>query len=216
MNQIMYKDSKEIKRNKKMSKLFKAIILILVGIILLCGSFLIVNKLKDNTVIFVPEETKLDLYIYENNVIIEAYNSQRLEYLTYKWDEQDSYTQYPAGVEKSSISVNVGILKGEHVLYVKVLDANGNETIKQQNIKGVTEAKISIEVVDGYFNINVIDEEKIESIEYEFNDISYNVDVGDTKEFSFMKKMNYGKNHIKVIVQNSQGIYSTQEMEYEY
>ena len=212
----MYKDEQEIKRNKRMSKLFKAIILVLIGIALLIGSYFIYNKIVQNNNIFIPEETKLNLYIHENNVIIEANNSQGLTELKHKWDEQDSYTVYPSNENNSSINVNILILKGEHILYVEVLDSNGNKTIKKQNIKGVTEAKINIKVIDGYFEVNVTDDEKIESLEYEFNGMNYNVDAGGAKEFAFMQKMDYGKNNIKVMVKNSQGVYATKEMEYEY
>ena len=134
----------------------------------------------------------------------------------YKWDEQDSYSLYPNTEDKASLNVNVPILRGEHTLYVEVLDANGNKIVKEQKIKGVTEAEIDIQVENEYFSINVRDEIKIQSINYEFNGKSYTVDIGDTNTFNFMKKMEYGKNHIKVIVQNSQGINSTKEMEYEY
>lgn len=216
MNQIMYKDEQEIKRNKKKSKLFKAMILVLVGVVLLIGSYSVYNKIIQNNNIFIPEETKLNLYIHENNVIIEAYNSQGLVELKHKWDEEDSYTVYPSNENNASINVNIPILKGEHILYVEVLDSNGNQLIKNQKIKGVTEAKIYIKVIDGYFEINVTDDEKIESIEYEFNNMNYNVDSGGIQEFVFMQKMDYGKNNIKVMVKNSQGVYTTKEMEYEY
>lgn len=213
----MYKDEEEIKKEKKRSKLIKAFILMFLGIILLIGSYFIVKRIQgSNGVVFVPEETQLDLYVSQNNLIIEAHNSQGLVQLMYKWDEQESYSLYPSAEDNASLSINVPILNGEHKLYVEVIDANGNKTIKEQKIKGVTDAKINIQTLSGYYVVNVEDEQKIISIEYEFNGTNYSVDVGDTNKFSFMKKMEYGQNYIKVTVQNSQGVYSTKEMKYEY
>lgn len=217
MNQIMYKEEQEIKKAKKKSKLVRAIILIFIGIALLIASALIIVQLYDmKKPIFIPEETKLDIYIYENDIIVEAYNSQGLKSLFYKWKGKNSYSAYPDENDSSKLNVIIPILNGENTLYVEVLDSNGNITVKEQKIRGVTEAKIDIMVQDGYFVVNVVDIEKLKSIEYEFNNMNYSVDIGDVKEFSFMQKLDYGNNYIKITACNLQEIYSTKEMQYEH
>ena len=217
MNQIVYREEQEIKKTKKKSKLVRAFILIIIGIALLIASILIIMQLYEmKKPIFIPEETKLDLYIYENNIIVEAYNSQGIESLFYKWQGKDSYSAYPDEQDNSKLNVIIPILNGENTLYVEVLDSNGNTTVKEQKIKGVTEAKIDITVQDGYFLVKVVDLEKIKSIEYEFNNMNYSVDIGEVKEFNFMQKLDYGSNHIKITACNSQEIYSTKEMQYEH
>lgn len=204
-------DNNEIKGNK--SNLIKVIIFLILGIVFLVGSFAIYKEIQKNT--FIPEETKLDIYVEGNNIILEAYNSQGLEKMMYRWEGKERYYAQPNKDNTANLSVTIPILSGENTLYIEVIDLNGNQINKEQKIKGATQAQIDIIARNGYFEVSVNDSKKIESIEYEFNGASYVVEIGDTKEFTFLKKLEYGENHIKVVARNLQGIESTKEMNYE-
>lgn len=220
MNQIIFRQENDAKENKKKfetTKVLKIVGIIFVSVLLITGVVLgIMVFLNMDKPIFIPEQTQLDIYIHKNNIIVEAYNSQGLESLFYKWEGSNNFSVYPQKEQSTKLNAVMPILKGRNTLYIEVIDSNGNKTAKEQKIIGVTEAKINIIVQDGYYTISVNDEEKIENIEYEFNNINYSVNAGGAKDFSFKQKLEYGKNIIKVKVLNSNGVYNTKEMEYQF
>lgn len=200
--------------NNKKSKIVKASILVIVGIVFLVAGFAVIVGLNKNE--FVPEETKLNIFIEGNNIILEAHNSQGLEKLMYMWEGKEKYYAQPKQSDTANLVVTIPIPSGENILNIEVTDFNGNIITRQQSIKGATQAEIQIDVIDGYFDVTVTDTDKIESLQYEFNGQNFNVNVGQTNEFRFTKKLEYGQNHIKVIATNSQGIESTKEMDYKH
>ena len=199
---------------KNKSKIVKTSIFVIIGIVFLLAGFAVIVGINKNE--FVPEETKLNIYIEENNIILEAHNSQGLEKLMYMWEGKEKYIAQPEIGNTSNLVVTIPIPSGENTLNIEVTDLNGNQIAKQQKFKGTLEAIIDISVIDGYFEVKVTDTEQIESIQYEFNGQAFNVNLEQTNEFKFTKKLEYGQNYIKVIARNSQGIESTKEMEYKH
>lgn len=156
----------------------------------------------------IPE---IELQAVSNGVKIIASSQDKIDYITYKWDEQ---TEQKITVEKEKYEGTINAPTGRHSLTVEVVDINGNIGTKEQVIIGDTQPtlKIAADYIDDKlsFVIDAEDDEKITKVEVTINGEIQIIDVND-KAYHGTFEIVEGLNNIKVVVYNLNGLQTQQE-----
>ena len=156
----------------------------------------------------IPE---IELQAVSNGVKIIASSQDKIDYITYKWDEQ---TEQKITVGKEKYEGTINAPTGRHSLTVKVVDINGNIGTKEQVIIGDTQPtlKIAADYIDDKlsFVIDAEDDEKITKVEVTINGEIKTIDVND-KTYHGTFEIVEGLNNIKVVVYNLNGLQTQQE-----
>lgn len=171
------------------------------------------QEIEYTQVYTVEEAININIEPDGNNLKITANGKNTLQYMTYRWDEEEETKIEINGNESQQI---VEIPKGEHTLTVIVVDENNKTETKEQKVKGVTKPKVEVEEADdGKFVIKASDEEGIKKIEFKINDKKYNLNLDqvlpleERKEFEYSYELNDGENKIEVIAYNENDVTQT-------
>ena len=181
MNQIL-----QVHENKKNSNpadtkkivLFFAICLIVFGIILLGQGAYAVYQKSINKKTTTPNEqtgeevipaptitlTKTD----ENKIIISVQSEVQISHIIYSWNNEAAQTIDETG--KTNVEEIIEAKSGENTLDVSVIDANGNETKKQETFV-VEQSKpiIELSVVGNDIKISVTSQVELSYVTYKWN-----------------------------------------------
>lgn len=181
MNQIL-----QVHENRKSSNpvdtkkivLFFAICLIVFGIILLGQGAYAVYQKSINKKTATPNEptgedvipaptitlTKTD----ENKIIISVQSEVQISHIIYSWNNEAAQTIDETG--KTNIEEIIEAKSGENTLDVSVIDANGNETKKQETFV-VEQSKpiIELSVVGNDIKISVTSQVELSYVTYKWN-----------------------------------------------
>lgn len=163
---------------------------------------------KEYSVGNVPEIT---LENVDNGVKLIAYAQDKIQYITYKWDDGEE-KRVEIGRERYE-----GILatpKGRHTLKIVVVDMKNIPAEKTTTVIGATAPAISIKLGRRdnrlFFVINAEDEEKLSSLIVKINgEEKQNLKLND-KAYYLEVEVLEGDNHLEVQAQNNNGLKTTE------
>lgn len=146
-----------------------------------------------------------------NKLKIIADGKNKLQYMTYRWDEEE---EIKVDINDNEIEHIIEIPKGLHTLTVIVVDENNKTETKEQEVKGVTKPKLDV-TTDGSSNfiIKASDEQGITKVEFIINETEkYRLDLKgelaleDRKEFEYAYPLHDGENKLEVTVYNESDV----------
>lgn len=149
-----------------------------------------------------------------NNLKITANGKNQLQYMTYRWDEEEETRIDIASDQTEQI---IEIPKGLHTLTVIVVDENNKTETKEQEVNGVTKPKLEV-TTDGSSNfiIKTSDEQGIKRIEFIINetekymlDLEGELPLEERKEFEYAYPLHDGENKLEVTVYNESDVTET-------
>ena len=138
----------------------------------------------------------IELKVTEDKKLkIIATDETALDFMTYRWNEEEEQTVYAEEGSKE-VSTEIEILKGENDLTVVAVDGSSNTTTETKSFTGLTKPEIVVTLsADGSsIDIAATHENGIESVAFNFNNVDYNVDIGNDKPTSiqFSQKLEVG------------------------
>lgn len=148
-----------------------------------------------------------------NNLKITATGKNQLQYMTYRWDDEE---ETKVDINNNEIEQTIEIPKGQHTLTIIAVDINNKTETKEQEVNGVTKPKLEI-TTDGSDNfvIKASDEQGIKKVEFFINEEKYILDLEkvrpleERKEFEYPYPLHDGENNLKVTVYNENDITET-------
>ena len=168
------------------------------------------QQIEYTQVYLIEEPININIEPDGNNLKITANGKNILQYMTYRWDEEEE-TKIEINVNESEQIVEIP--KGLHVLTVIVVDENNKTETKEQEVNGVTKPKVEVvETDDGKFTIKASDEQGIKKIEFKINEKKYTLNLDqvleleERKEFEYTYELNDGENKIEVIAYNESDV----------
>lgn len=175
---------------------------------------------KSETYIIQASKPVIELSVVGNDIKVTVASEVELSYVTYKWNSEEEKKQDMLTFEnRTKFEKQLEIPKGQNTLKIIAVDANGNQTEKSQEIKGITKAKTTTIARGEYLHFTVSGDENIKTVEFVFNGKSYlmNTDTfGQTKEVHYKMEMINGWNYLKVISTTESGAVDTTVWKYEY
>lgn len=141
-------------------------------------------------------------------IIIEAKDNKEMDYIIYKWNDEQENKVQASGDDLTKIVQNLDVKKGKNKLTVIAVDKSGNKKEKQDDILGASKPKISVGRSGGELVIKVTDEDEITKVEYNINGTTHTKeDIGDNKkEFEFREALKKGENAIVIRAYNKSGL----------
>lgn len=144
------------------------------------------------------------------NLKVTATGNNKLQYMTYRWDEED---ETKIDIDNYEIEETIEIPKGLHTLTVIVVDENNKTETKEQEINGVTKPKLEVTTDGTNFNIKALDEQGIKKIEFIINEeekfllnLEKELSLEERKEFEYAYPLHDGENKLEVIVYNESDV----------
>ena len=141
---------------------------------------------------------EISLEVVSSKLVIKATDETKLDFLTYRWNDEQETKVYPEGNDKE-IQVELDIMKSSNDITISVVDSNNNTTTETKTFLGVTNPKIIIELsADGSsLDITCKHEVGIEKIEYTLNGQAYEGVFEDKPtEVQFEQALDVGYNRI--------------------
>lgn len=139
----------------------------------------------------------------ERKLKITATDETALDFITYRWNEDDEETVYAEEGSKEIVT-EIEILKGENDLTVVAVDTTNNTVSETKSFIGLTkpEIKVTLSEDGSSIDIKAVHENGIKSVKFNFNDVDYNVDIGDENptEVQFAQSLEVGYNRIILTV----------------
>ncbi len=155
----------------------------------------------------------IDIKPEGSNLKITASGKNKLQYMTYRWDEEE---ETKVDINDDEIEQTIEIPKGQHILTVIVVDVNNKTETKEQEVKGVTKPKLDVTTDGSDFIINASDEQGLTKVEFIINetekyrlDLKAELSLEDRKEFEYKYPLHDGENKLEVTVYNENDITET-------
>lgn len=175
---------------------------------------------KQETYIIESPKPVIELSVIGNDIKISVTSETELSYITYRWNlETEKKEDMLTYENKMQFEKQIEIPKGQNTLKIVAVDINGIQVEKSQEIKGVTKAKTTTVIRDGYIHFTVIGEDKIKLVEFEFNGQSFVMNeetFGQTNVVNYKIKLIDGMNYLKIISTTENGAQDTSLWKYEY
>lgn len=174
------------------------------------------QEIQYTKVYTVEGDINIEIEPESNKLKIIADGKNKLQYMTYRWDEEE---EIKADINDYEIEHTIEIPKGLHTLTVIVVDENNKTETKEQEVKGVTKPKLDVTTDDsGNFIIKASDEQGITKVEFIINETEkYRLDLKgelaleDRKEFEYAYPLHDGENKLEVTVYNESDVTETFE-----
>lgn len=140
------------------------------------------------------------------NVTIIVENEIAISKVIYSWDTGHD-EQVEAGEQKKTLEINTSVPYGEHVLHVKVIDEEKNETTKEftftsETGKDTTKPEITLSLTeDNKLLVTATDDTSIAYVTYTWNEddtVTMTPDEEGLQEYEFELDIPMGKNTIVV------------------
>lgn len=158
----------------------------------------------------VEGDISIDIQPEGNNLKITANGKNELQYMTYRWDEEE---EIRVDINQNQIEQTIEIPKGLHTLTVIVVDVNNKTQTEEQEVNGVTKPKLEVTTDGVNFIIKASDEQGITKVEFIINetekyrlDLESELSLEDRKEFEYAYPLNDGENKLEVTVYNENDI----------
>lgn len=161
----------------------------------------------------------IELSLDGKKLKISATDETALDFLTYRWNEENEETVY-ADEGSKEITTEVEILKGKNDLTVVAVDTSNNTTTETKSFTGLTKPEIKVTLSEDGSSIEIRAEHEsgIESVSYNFNNVDYDVDIGsgNPTTIQFEQKLEVGYNRIILTVKSIDGTESKFDGECSY
>lgn len=158
----------------------------------------------------VESDIEINLEPEGANLKLTATGNNQLQYMTYRWDEED---ETKIDINDYEIEETIEIPKGLHTLTVIVVDENNKTETKKQEVNGVTKPKLEVTTDGINFNIKASDEQGIKKIEFIINEeekyllnLEKELSLEERKEFEYAYPLHDGENKLEVIVYNESDV----------
>lgn len=161
----------------------------------------------------IESDININIEAEGNNLKVTANGINQLQYMTYRWDDED---ETRVDIESNQIEEIIEIPRGLHKLTVIVVDINNHTETKEQNVNGVTKPKLDVSTDGEKFMIHASDEQGLTRVEFIINeedkymlDLEAELSPEDRKEFEYAYPLNEGENKLEVTIYNESGISET-------
>jgi len=175
---------------------------------------------KQQVFVVEPPKPVIELSVVGNDIKITVTSEIELEEITYNWNLDNVKKENMATYEnRLSFEKQLEIPIGHNTLTIVATDINGGITEKVQEIKGVTKATTTTEVVGEYLHFTVKGKENIEKVEFEFNGQRFLMNTetfGQTKKVHYKVKLVEGKNYLTITSTTQSGGVDVTSWEEEY
>ena len=153
-------------------------------------------------------EPQITFDVVNSDVRITVTDDSALDYIVYKYGDQDEVTINAAREDQTKIEAFVPVIQGQATLKVEAVDAAQNYATKEQEIKGVK--KPTIEVIPdpsdpSYIVIKASDEDGLRMVSYYINGQEYKTDPNtslNSKTFEWRQKVEKGETNVTVHAYN--------------
>lgn len=156
----------------------------------------------------VETDLKIELAVIGNNIKITATDyKEKMQYITYKWNNEEEKRVDAEGENQDKIEIEETIPVGLNTLTINAVNNNNIVRTKEQEIKGVNKPVITA-VQDGdSIVITVTDDEGIETIEHNLNNglVSQTIPGQGLKEINYSQIMVEGDNYVTITVTSISG-----------
>ena len=152
-------------------------------------------------------------------LVVNVTDETALDFITYRWNDEEETKVSPEGNEKTSIKKELEIKRGENDITVVAVDTNNNTTTITKQFKGVTKPEILIELsADGSsLDITCTHDVGIKKIEYTLNDKKYEGSFDDSPtSVQFEQALDVGYNRIVLTATSDENTKSTFDGQTEY
>lgn len=161
----------------------------------------------------------IELKVVENKLQIKVTDETALDFMTYRWNEEEEETVYAEEGSKEIVA-EIEILKGENDLTIVAVDGSSNTTTETKKFIGLKKPELTVTLSEdgSQIVINATHENGIESVAYNFNNVDYNVDIGEGTPNSIELKqdLEIGYNRIIITVKSVDGAETTFDGECNY
>lgn len=161
----------------------------------------------------VESDINIEMEVEGNNIKVTANGINQLQYMTYRWDDEE---ETRIEIEGNEIEESIEIPRGLHTLTVIVVDINNQTETKEQEINGVTKPKLDVTTDGESFIIKASDEQGLTKVEFIINEVEkYRLDLEgelspeDRKEFEYAYPLHEGENKLQITVYNESDISET-------
>lgn len=168
------------------------------------------QEIEYEKVYTVESDININIEPEGNNLKVTANGINPLQYMTYRWDEEE---ETRIDIEGNQIEETIEIPRGLHTLTVIVVDSNNQTETKEQEVNGVTKPKLEVTTDGEKFFIKASDETGLTKIEFIINEVEkYMLDLKgelaeeDRKEFEYAYPLNDGENKLEVRVYNQDDV----------
>ena len=155
----------------------------------------------------------LEIAIVGNKLRIKAIDETNLDYMEYKWNNEES-NKINVNKGENQIEQEIEVRKGQNDLTVIAVDKEGNKTERIEKIIGDTAPEVSISTEGTNIVVNAKDDEGIKKIQVIIDGEEKN--SGDNyleqKEVNAKIPVSVGTHSIKATVTNINGLESTKEI----
>lgn len=172
------------------------------------------QEIEYEKVYTVKGDISIDIKPEGNNLKITASGKNKLQYMTYRWDEEE---ETKVDINDDEIEQTIEIPKGLHTLTVIVVDENNKTETEEKEVNGVTKPKLEV-TTDGSDNfiIKAADEQGLTKVEFIINetekyrlDLKGELSLEDRKEFEYAYPLHDGENKLEVTVYNESDVTET-------
>ena len=171
------------------------------------------QEIEYEKVYTVESDININLEPEGNNLKITANGINGLQYMTYRWDDEE---ETRVDIEGNQIEETIEIPKGLHKLTIIVVDVNNQTETKEQEVNGVTKPKLDVTTDGKDFIINASDEQGLTRVEFIINqvdrfmiDLKAELSLEERKEFEYAYPLNDGENKLEVTIYNESGVSET-------
>ena len=216
MNQILITGEEQVtekvsvKKQKKVLPIngiviFYAISIIILGICMVSGSVYARNEINRVVEASIRPEISVERNDEDNTVTINVTHIRGIKTVTYRWNDEEEIMVN--GRNKKEISETIDLIGGENTLKISVTEENGQiKTFEKTFIAGnIPEIKI-VGAVDNGIEIYAASEEKIDYIQYCWDDQEMQrIQVGE-KEYQGIINAPKGQHTLKIEAVDTNGI----------
>jgi len=135
---------------------------------------------------------------------ITATDETSLDFITYRWNTEEEEKVEVTEDSPKKIEIEIEILKGTNDLTIVAVDSSNNTTTETKSFTGVTkpEVVVTLSAEGDSLDIFAKHENGIKEVKFNFNNVDYNVDIGNEtpKEIQFVQALAVGYNRIILTV----------------
>lgn len=150
------------------------------------------------------ERPLIELAKEQNAIKVKITSNLNIAYIEYHWDNNEA-RRYNINAPKTENTLEVKE-SGEHILYFKAVDSEGNEATKSQKIIAAKEPEVKVTTDGQNFIIRAFDEDELAKIIINLN--GQETKLEDINESTYEYKLNAvdGENKLIVTAYNKSGI----------
>ena len=186
--------------------MFYAISIIILGICMISGSVYARDQINKTVEASIKPEISVERNDDDNTIMINVTHQVRgIKNVTYRWNDGDEI-KIDAQNGKS-ISETINLIGGENILTIVAIDESGQtQTLKKTFIAGNIPVIEELEPVDNGVKIVVTSEEKLDYLQYSWDDGAMEkIEIGE-KQYEGIINAPKGKHTLKIEIVDENGM----------